>query len=495
MPIDHFHNDSIYEPHSSDTFGLRYWFDASHYREGGPVIVLQGGETDGKERLPFLQKGIVAKLAEATGGIGVVLEHRYYGASMVLSNFSTSSLRFLSTEQAVADMAYFAQNVVFDGLEHLNLTAPNTAYIAYGGSYAGAMVAFLRKLYPQVYWGAIASSAVTLAKYDYWEYLEAARLFGPKECINATQAFTQVIDSILVEKADPDLVLRLKSVFGLQDVRRSDDFANAISYGIFGLQDLNWDPAESLPTFNEYCGNVSSTELLYPSLAPLTKEVGELITRGGSSYVNNRALTSQMLNFIGYNNITVIGSCLRHNMTLDDCLTNFDTKFYQRDGMYTGRWRPWPYQFCTEWGYLITGSRVPSDQLPLISRTVDLDYTSFACKAAFNITRESNVDKINKLGGLGFRYPRLAFIDGERDPWRAVTPHAIGLPERESTIDEPFILIKDGVHHWDENGVFPHETKPGFPPESVVEAQKAQVDFVRAWMEQWKTWRTQGTGQ
>jgi hypothetical protein len=59
----------------------------------------------------------------------------------------------LTTDQALADEVYFAKNVVFEGLEHLNLTAPNVAYIGYGGSYAGAFNAFLRKLYPDVFWG------------------------------------------------------------------------------------------------------------------------------------------------------------------------------------------------------------------------------------------------------------------------------------------------------------------------------------------------------
>jgi len=32
-----------------------------------------------KDRLPFLDTGIVDILTNATGGLGVVLEHRYYG--------------------------------------------------------------------------------------------------------------------------------------------------------------------------------------------------------------------------------------------------------------------------------------------------------------------------------------------------------------------------------------------------------------------------------
>ena len=54
-----------------------------HYTPGTnktvPVIVLDGGETSGEDRLPYLDTGIVDILAEATGGVGVVLEHRYYG--------------------------------------------------------------------------------------------------------------------------------------------------------------------------------------------------------------------------------------------------------------------------------------------------------------------------------------------------------------------------------------------------------------------------------
>lgn len=31
---------------------MRYWFDASHYKEGGPVIILSGGETGGDGGIP-----------------------------------------------------------------------------------------------------------------------------------------------------------------------------------------------------------------------------------------------------------------------------------------------------------------------------------------------------------------------------------------------------------------------------------------------------------
>ncbi|KAL9107533.1 MAG: hypothetical protein Q9187_008413, partial [Circinaria calcarea] len=63
------------------TFPQRYWIETSYYRPGGPVILLDAGETDGEERLHFLDTGIIKYLAEATSGVGIILQHRYYGKS------------------------------------------------------------------------------------------------------------------------------------------------------------------------------------------------------------------------------------------------------------------------------------------------------------------------------------------------------------------------------------------------------------------------------
>lgn len=347
-PVDHFHNETAYAPHTNATFGQRYWFDASHYRPGGPVIVLQSGEDSGVDRLPYLQKGILAQLAEATGGVGVVLEHRYYGTSFPpLPDLSAQSLRFLTTEQALADMAYFAQNIAFPGLEHLDLTAPGgTPYIAYGGSYAGAFVAILRVLYPELYWGAVSSSGVTEAIVDYWQYYEAARLFGPPAAITATQKLTSVVDNILIGLPGTDYPARLKAAFGLGNITRSDDFANALTGGISGLQNTDWDPAVDDPSYYWYCGNVSSTKVLYPATAGLAGEVGELIEAGGWG-AEADVLVPQMLNYIGWVNATEVQPWLESGESADDYFGNFNAAFYAQDDL-SQTWRSWPYQYCTQ---------------------------------------------------------------------------------------------------------------------------------------------------
>lgn len=148
---------------------------------------------------------------------------------------------------------------------------------------------------------------------------------------------------------------------------------------------------------------------------------------------------------------------------------------------------------------MATGSGVPDDQLPLISRLIDIPYLSLVCEISFNITTPPNVNIINDYGGFNISYPRLAFIDGEQDPWRPATPHASPYNStaynRTSSDSEPFILIQGAVHHWDENGLFPNETVTSYgntsdslPPIPVKKTQKEEIRFVLEWMEEWENY-------
>ena len=74
QPLDHFSDTGF-------TFEQHYWLSDRHYKPGGPVIVFEAGEGPGDERIPILDTGIVDILANATNGLGIILEHRYYGPS------------------------------------------------------------------------------------------------------------------------------------------------------------------------------------------------------------------------------------------------------------------------------------------------------------------------------------------------------------------------------------------------------------------------------
>ncbi|CAK4032559.1 related to serine protease [Lecanosticta acicola] len=441
VPIDHFHNESQYEPHSDGTFPLRYWFDASHYKPGGPVIILQSGETSGTDRLPFLQKGLLAQLARATNAIAVVLEHRYYGTSFPVPDLSTKNFRFLTTQQALADEAYFAQNIKFPGLDKYgDLTSKTTPYISYGGSYAGAFSAFLRLQYPDIFWGSISSSGVTKAIYNYPQYYEAIANSAPQDCVKAQQTLINVLDNIWMDKNDTALPAEIKATFGFANLTWDSDFAGLLVDGIGNWQSLNWDPAVSSPEVYNYCDNITSTEVLYPQTESKRANATDIVVGGG--YENKTSLVNQMLNMIGYFNLTQASQC---SATQDECFGTHNETYYGLTSIEEASYKSWPYQYCTEWGFIMTGD-TPTGELPLVSRAyTNLEFGTVICRDAFGIYDPPDVNAVNKYGGYDISYERLAIVDGEWDPWRPATPHALeyGARDRQSTTDEPFILIPD----------------------------------------------------
>lgn len=130
---------------------------------------------------------------------------------------------------------------------------------------------------------------------------------------------------------------------------------------------------------------------------------------------------------------------------------------------------------------------MPVEELPIISRTVDMEYSFKMCKQMFNITTLPDPDYWNKQGGFKFSYPRLAQVVGEEDVWRPATPLADeAKPWPKSTSSEPFILIDGAGHHWDENGLFPNETSADLPPKPIVETQRQEIVFVLEWLKETK---------
>ena len=307
--------------------------------------------------------------------------------------------------------------------------------------------------------------------------------YGPSDCILTTQKLTNVVDNILINKgSNTTLVNELKSAFGLEGLTYNNDFANVLSDGVGGWQGKNWDPAVNDNTFANFCGNISSNETLYPGASALENSVEDLIVNGG--YGDQPYLVNRMLNYIGWINSTQVAPCMGTGETADECFSTHNQTFYSQDDL-SQTWRSWPYQYCSQWGFLQTGSGVPQGVLPLISRTITLDYQSIICKDAFGITSPPNTGIINAYGGYNISYSRLAFIDGQADPWRGATPHADAAPARSSSTDRPFELITGGVHHWDENGVFDNETMGYLPPQAVLQTQLDEAAFVSAWLKEW----------
>lgn len=93
---------------------------------------------------------------------------------------STENLRYLSVDQALADLAYFIVEIKKEpGKE-------NSPVVLVGGSYAATMVTWFKQKYPDLAVGAWASSAPLFAKADFVEYKEivgaAIREVGGEKC-------------------------------------------------------------------------------------------------------------------------------------------------------------------------------------------------------------------------------------------------------------------------------------------------------------------------
>lgn len=144
------------------TYSQRYWVNDKYFTDpSGPNLIYLCGEytcSIREDRLyPFM-------VGAAHGARLLVLEHRFYGDSQPFDNWSLESLQFLSSEQAMADIAFF--------LGSMNEDLEQRQTIVVGGSYPGALSAWFRAKYPHMAIASWASSAVVQPIVDFWQYDE-----------------------------------------------------------------------------------------------------------------------------------------------------------------------------------------------------------------------------------------------------------------------------------------------------------------------------------
>lgn len=89
-----------------------------------------------------------------------------------LRDISVENLKFLSSEQALADLANFIESKN----KEYGFTG-DVKWIAFGGSYPGSLAAWLREKYPNLVYGAVSSSGPLLAKADFMGNFELQRHF------------------------------------------------------------------------------------------------------------------------------------------------------------------------------------------------------------------------------------------------------------------------------------------------------------------------------
>ena len=185
--VDHF--GSIASPPLR--WSQRYYIDERFWcGEGCPVFLYIGGEGPQGPPSPKL---FFWHLAEKHGALMLALEHRFYGESRPVPDMSVESLRLLTSAQALADLVRFRSYISMQGVDlskrqlgsvvgisspplRMKATAANSAWVAFGGSYPGALAAWLKIKYSAMFVGSVASSAPVYPEFDFSQYAEVVGL-------------------------------------------------------------------------------------------------------------------------------------------------------------------------------------------------------------------------------------------------------------------------------------------------------------------------------
>jgi len=391
--LDHF------DVTNTETFRQRYYYNTANFKGDGPVFLFIGGE--GTASPYWVTSSMMMTWAAKYGALAFELEHRYYGQSQPTADLTTPNLKYLSSGQALADLAYFIEDKILE----YNLTS-NNKWIVFGGSYAGAMAAWFRLKYPHLAYGAVASSGPVLAQVNFKDYyaVVARSLETSPQGLACTAAIQEATTALKAAVNSPNCCGNIQTQFKLcsplsntnsEDVASlfeymAGNFAGIIQYNGFYSLDLN-----------DLCNVMTNTAL-------------------GDPLARYAAVNDLLLNLYG-------ASCTDSTYaSWIDYLseTSWDSPSAQ-DG-----YRQWFYQTCTEFGYYQSSDSTEQpfgDQFPI-------DFIVGDCAAAYGSQFSASavqaaVDRTNSAyGGLGIELARTVFPNGSIDPWHAlgVTNNATG---------------------------------------------------------------------
>ncbi|KAJ7510412.1 peptidase S28 [Mycena galericulata] len=415
--------------------------------------ILGKGEEDASLYTGYLlNETITGAIAYAVGGATIVMEHRYWGASIPAANYSTANMKYFTIQNAVQDFAYFALNVELPFTTGTKATPPpNTPWIVAGGSYPGVLSAYVKHTFPDLFYAAYATSAPVQAisnlqvlrpppRNQYLPHLYSYGYFipvengAPQNCSTDMKAVITHWDAVMSIGAI-EQQLELMAVFGLQNVTHSVDAAYALQLAPFSWQDLA-PAAGAGQEFFDFCD---------------TLEVKDGVSAGPDGYGLEYALAQWGTWQLQANNATC-GDAYAG----DECWGTFDpTATFYTDVDTNNTYRPWMWLICSDLALWQTGDpTAPS----IVSKQVNVAYWERQCPLYFpaedgvSIPQMAPVDEVNALyDGWDITEDRLLFVNGQFDPWRSggVASELPDAPQRQSTAEQPLLMVETGVHCWD----------------------------------------------
>ncbi|XP_023550535.1 probable serine protease EDA2 [Cucurbita pepo subsp. pepo] len=357
--LDHF---SHYNRHK---FQQRYFEFLDYFRiPDGPIFFRICGEGP----CNGIANDYLSILAKKFGAAIVSLEHRYYGKSSPFKSLTTNNLRYLSSKQALFDLAVFRQYYQ----DSLNLKLDRKSenpWFVFGVSYSGALSAWFQLKFPHLTCGSLASSAVVLAVFNFTDFDQQIGESAGPACKAALQETNQLVEQrFAINKEE------VQALFGAEEMEVDGDFFYFL--------------ADAAAMAFQY-GNPD--KLCCPLVE--AKNAGKDLVDAYAKYVKNYFLGS-----FGSNVRTYIQKHLK-NTTLGEDSAD----------------RLWWFQVCTEVAYF----QVAPANDSIRSSKVDIRYHLDLCKNVFGEGFYPDVDTTNiYYGGTKIAGSKIVFTNGSQDPWR-----------------------------------------------------------------------------
>ncbi|CAK9833310.1 Putative serine protease K12H4.7 [Anthophora retusa] len=409
--LDHF------TPTDAHTWQQRYFVNGEYYKKGGPAFLMISGEASANAK--WMMEGQWIEYAKQFGALCFQVEHRFYGKSHPTADLSVKNLVYLTSQQALADLAYFVE------IMNTAYKLPNdTKWIAFGGSYAGSLAAWLRSKYPHLVHGAISASGPLLAEIDFQEYfivVENALEEYSKACVNA------------IMKANEQFNIMLHHPIGQQEINKKFLLCDPIDSGFTKRNDISnlYETIASnfagIVQYNKDNRNNTAVANMTIDKACdiLTNEkLGMAIDR--LAILSNKILNASKEKCLDYRYSKMVHK-----------LRNVTWTSEEAEGG-----RQWMYQTCTEFGFFQTSTARPK----LFSETFPVDFFVQQCTDVFGPRYsihllKSAVSRTNILyGALNLKVTNVVFVHGSVDPW-----HVLGIT-KSSNLQMPAIYINGTAH-------------------------------------------------
>jgi thymus-specific serine protease len=261
-------------------------------------------------------------LAQEHKALLVNVEHRFYGESYPTLDMSTANLKYLSSQQGLADLARIIPYVK----DQYNTASSKV--ITVGGSYPGNMAAWFKLKYPHVSVGSIASSAPLTAKANFYEYMEVVNdalvYFSGQQCSDAFAAAAEAVQTLVAQGPGSAGFAQLEKDFVTCSPMESTKDVSIL------LSDLMGNIQGTVQYNNEHNGVMNVTDIC-----------STMLTSGSSAYDNFVYLSALFRESYG--------------MTCEDASWS-DVIEYMADPQKNpdNNGRPWTYQTCNEFGYYQT---------------------------------------------------------------------------------------------------------------------------------------------